>query len=145
MLLVVGQLLLLLTLEGSHALEHLIPIHEGAVKLWTVDADELRLAANRQSAGSAHTRTIHHDGVQADFAGDVMLLGSEVRELHHDWRTNGEDLVYVWLLLDKLLDTNGYYAFLTVTAVVGHDDHLVRTLAHLILQDDQILRATSHH
>ena len=64
MLLVVGQLLLLLTLEGSHTLEHLVPVNEGAIKLRTIDADELSLATNRESAGTTHTCTIHHNRVQ---------------------------------------------------------------------------------
>ena len=43
------------------------------------------------------------------------------------------------LLLDELFDTNGYYTFLAVAAIVGHDDYLVTALAHLVLKDDEIL------
>ncbi len=145
MLLVVSQFLLLLALEGTHALEHLVPVYECAVELRTIDAHELRLATNRQSASTTHTRSVHHNRVERNFAGDIMLLGGEVRELHHDWRTDGKHLVDMRLLLNELLDTNGHHAFLAVATVIGHDDHLVRTLTHLILQDDQILRTTSHH
>ena len=49
------------------------------------------------------------------------------------------------LLLNELLDTNRHDTFLTVRSVVGHDDHLIRRLAHLVLEDDKILRTTSHH
>ena len=73
-----------------------------------------------------------------------MLLGREVRELHHDRRTDGEDLIDM-LLFDKLLDTYRHHTFLTIRSVVGHDDHLIRTLAHLVFQDNQILRTTGHH
>ena len=130
-LLVVCQLLLLLALEGAHALEHLVPVDQCAVELGTVDADELRLTANRQTAGTTHARTIDHDGVQRHLAGNVMLLGREVRELHHDWRTDGKHLVNV-LLLEELLHADGHHALLAVAAVVGHDDDLVRTLAYLV-------------
>ena len=42
------------------------------------------------------------------------------------------------LLLNELLDTNRHDTFLTVRSVVGHDDHLIRRLAHLVLEDDKI-------
>ena len=121
---IVGQFFLLLALEGTHALEHFVPVDQCSVELRTVDTYELRLAANGQSAGTAHTRTVDHDGVQADLAGNVMLLGGEVREFHHDGRTDGKHLVDV-LLLEEFLHTHGYHAFLAVAAIVGHDNHLV--------------------
>ena len=68
-----------------------------------------------------------------------MLLSGEVRELHHNWRANSEHLVDMRLLLDKLFDTNGHYAFLAVTTVIGHDDNLVRTLAYLIFKNNEVL------
>ena len=144
MLLIVSQLFLLLTLEGTHALEHLIPVDQCTIELRTIDADELRLAANRESAGTAHTRTIHHDRIQRYFAGDIVLLSREVREFHHDGRADGEHLIDV-LLLEKLLHSDSYHALLAVRAIIGHDDHLVRAFANLVLKDNQILRATSHH
>ena len=107
------QFFLLSTLEGTHALEHLVPIDEGAIKLRTVNADELRLATNGQTASTAHTRTIYHDGVQADFARNIMLLSGEVRELHHNGRTNGKNLVDMFLL-NEFLDTNGNDTFLAI-------------------------------
>ena len=73
-----------------------------------------------------------------------MFLSGEVRELHHDWRTNGKYLVHV-LLLKELLHTNGYHTLFAVAAVIGHDNHLVRALAHLVFKDDEILRTSSHH
>ena len=59
-----SELFLFFALEGTHTLEHLVPVNEGTIKLRTVDADELRLATDGQSAGTTHTSTIHHDGVQ---------------------------------------------------------------------------------
>ena len=54
-----------------------------------------------------------------------MLLCGQVREFHHDGRTNGKHLVNVRLLFDEFLYADGYYAFLAVAAVIGHDNHLV--------------------
>ena len=73
-----------------------------------------------------------------------MFLGSEVRELHHDGRTNGEDLVDMFLL-DKLLDTNSYHTLLAIRAVISHDDDLVRRFTNLIFKDNQVFRTTCHH
>ena len=114
MLLVVSQLFLLFALESAHTFEHLVPINQGSVELWSIDADELCLASDGESACTTHTCTVNHDGIERYLARDVVLLSCKVRELHHDWRANGEYLIHVWLLFDKLLDTNGYYTFLAV-------------------------------
>ena len=131
MLLEMLHLLELGLLEGTHALEHFVPVNKGAIKLRTVDTHKLGLAANGQSASATHASAVNHNGVQADLAGNVVLLGGEVRELHHDGRANGKHFVNV-LLLDKLLNTYGDHTFLAIRAVVGHDDYLVGTLAYLI-------------
>ena len=139
------HLFLLGTLECAHALEHFVPVNECSVELGTVDAHELSLAADGQSASSAHTSAVYHDGVQAHVGRDVVLLSEQTRELHHYWRADGEGAVDVSLLLDELLYTHGHYAFLAVGAVVGHYDHLVGTLAHLVFHDYQVLAATGQH
>ena len=58
------QLFLLLALESTHALEHLVPVYEGTIELRTIDADELRLASNRQSTSTTHTCSVHHNRIQ---------------------------------------------------------------------------------
>ena len=63
MLLKVLQLLLLSTLEGAHALEHLVPIYERSVKLRTVNTYELSLATDGETTSATHTCTIDHDGI----------------------------------------------------------------------------------
>ena len=133
------------TLEGTHALEHFVPVNLVSVELRTVDADELRLASDGQSASTAHTGTVDHDGVQRHIGRNIVFLSEQTRELHHDGRANGEDTVYVRLLLDELLNTNGHHTFFTIRTVVGHNDDFVRRLAHLILHDDQVLGAACKH
>ena len=51
-------------LESSHSLEHFVPIYQGSVKLGTVNADKLRLSADGQTTGSAHSGSVYHDGVE---------------------------------------------------------------------------------
>ena len=127
------QLLLLSTLEGSHTLEHLVPVNQGTVELRTVDADELRLATDGQTTGTTHARAIHHDGIQRNLTRDVVFLSSQVRELHHDRGTDGKYLVDMRLLLDEFLNTHSHYALLAIAAVIRHDDDLVRRLTYFIL------------
>ena len=110
----VFQLFLLGTLEGSHALEHLVPVNKGSVELRTVDADKLRFASDGQAAGTTHTRSIYHDGIQRYFARDVVLLGGKIGEFHHDRRTDGEDLIDMFFLFDELLNTDSNNTLLTV-------------------------------
>ena len=139
MLLVVGQLLLLFALKGAHTLKHLVPVNQSTIKFRTVDTNKLGLASDSESACATHTCSVNHNGVQANFARNVVLLSGEVREFHHDWRSDGEYLIHVWLLLNEFLDTNGYYALLAVATVIGHNDYFVRTFAYLILKDNQVL------
>ena len=144
MFLVVLHLLLLSLLERTHALEHLVPVHQRTVELRSVDAHKLRLAADGQTAGTTHARAVHHDSVQRHLAGDSVLLCRQVREFHHDGRTYGKHLVHMFLL-NEFLNTYRHYSLLAIGTVVGHDDHLVRTLAYLILKYDQVLRAACHY
>ena len=58
------HLLALGLLEGTHTLHHTVPVNLVAVELRSVYADELGLAANAYTAGTAHTGTVHHDGVE---------------------------------------------------------------------------------
>ena len=124
MFLEVFHLLALYVLEGSHALEHLVPVYLGTVKLRTVDADKLGLSADSQTAGTAHTGTVHHDSIERYISREIVFLGQETAELHHDRRTDGEYLVDM-LLIDELFDTHGNNTFLAVAAVVGHDDEFI--------------------
>ena len=132
-----GQLILLGSLEGAHALEHLVPINLETVELRPVDAHELGLATDGQTTGPTHSRAIYHDGIQGYISGDIVFLGQQTTELHHDGRTDGKHLVDMFLL-DKFLHTHGHYTFLSVRTVVGHDEDLVGRRPYFIFQDDEV-------
>ena len=138
------HLFTLCILEGTHALEHLIPVNQCSVKLRTVDADKLSLAANGQSAGTAHTCTIHHNRVEGYICREIIFLSQETAEFHHDRRADGEYLIDV-LLIDELFDTDSYNTFLAVTSVIGHDNQFVTGSANFIFHDYQFLVAASNH
>ena len=82
-----------LGLEGAHALEHEIPVDLMGVEFGTVDADELRLAADGDAAAAAHARSVDHDRVEGGDRLHAERLRRERAELHHDGRTDGDDLV----------------------------------------------------
>ena len=124
MFLEVFHLLALHILEGSHALEHLVPVYQGTVKLRTIDAHKLGLVTDGESAGTAHTSSVHHDGVERNICRQVVLLCQQTAEFHHDRRTDGEGLIDVFLL-DEFLHSYSYHTLLAIAAVVGHDDQLV--------------------
>ena len=129
-------------LECAHALEHLVKVNLVTVKLRTVHADKLCLSADSDAACATHTRSVDHDSVERNVSRNIIFLSKEAAELHHDSRTNGKALVHL-LALDDLLYTYCHYALLTIRTVVGHDDDLVRMLAHLVLEDDEFLCAAS--
>ena len=58
------HLLALNLLECAHTLHHTVPVNFMTVKLRTVYAYELGLAAYAYTAGTAHTGTVNHDGVE---------------------------------------------------------------------------------
>ena len=114
------------------------------VELGTVNADELGLASYADTAGTAHTGSVNHDGIEADICGDFIFLGEQAAELHHDGRTDGKYLVHL-LALNHFLDTYSNNTLLAVRTVVGHDDNLVRALANLVLEDDKVFATTGQN
>ena len=94
------------------------------VELGAVNTDELCLTTYADTAGTTHSGTVHHNGVEADICGNLIFLGEQAAEFHHDGRTDGKYLVHL-LALDYLFDTNSYNALLAIRTVIGHDDNLV--------------------
>ena len=114
------------------------------IELRTIDADELGLAAHGHTAGAAHTRSIHHDGVKAGFGGDVILGGRQRHKLHHNRRTNGDTLIH-FLAVDDLLHADRHHSFLSDRTIVCHEDNLVGPLCQFILQDDEVFVTCCEH
>ena len=128
--------------ESAHTLEHLVPIDKRTVKFRSVDTYELGLAANRESASTAHARAINHDSIERYLNRYVILLCHEAAELHHDRRTDCEHLVHMLLLSDELLDTYGHNTLFAIRTIVGHDDEFVRTLANFVFKNNKFFRTT---
>ena len=109
----VAHLFTLYVLERTHAFEHLIEVHLMTVKLRTIHADKLGLSTHRNAAGTTHTCTIYHDGVERNVGGHIVFLGEQTAEFHHDGRADGETFVHR-LALDDLLDAFGNQTFRAV-------------------------------
>ena len=58
------QFFAFLRAESREALEHLVEIYLMPVELRSVNAHKLRLTAHGDTAGAAHSRAVHHDGVE---------------------------------------------------------------------------------
>ena len=138
------HLLHLNVLEGTHTFEHLVEVDLMAVKLRTVNANKLGLSTYGDAASTAHACTVYHDGVERYVGRNLIFLGEQTHELHHDGGTNGKALVYL-LALDDALDTLGHETLVPIRAVIGHDYYLVGTLAHLVLQYDKVFGAACKH
>ena len=96
----------------AKASEHLIKVHGMGIKLWTIHADELRLAAYGHAAGATHTCAVHHDSIETGLGGNIVFLGGQCNKLHHDSRSDGNTLVHLFALND-LLHAHGHQSLLS--------------------------------
>ena len=108
-----AHLLLLHTTERTGTLQHLVEVNLMTVELGTIHTYEASLATHGDTTCTTHTSTVHHDGVQRYIGGNLVLLGQQAAELHHDSGTDGKALVHL-LALDNLLHTYGHHALLAI-------------------------------
>ena len=134
----------LLGLKGSGATHHFVEIDLMTIEFGTIDTNELGLTAYADATGTTHACPINHDGVQRNVGGDVVFLGQQTTELHHDGRADGKHLIDVFPL-DDLLYADGHHALLPIAAVIGHDDDLVARLTDIVLQNNQVFRPPCKH
>ena len=74
----------------AHAL---VKVEQCGIELRTVHARESGLSTHRDTAGPAHARAVHHQGVKADHTRDIEFGSLSGHELHHDHRSDGCDFV----------------------------------------------------
>ena len=116
-------------LERSHTLQHFIEIHLMSVELRTIYANEFRLTSHSDTARSAHTCTIYHDRIKRNIGRNFVFLGKQTNKFHHDSRTNGKTLIYLFTL-DYLFNTFGHQTFLAIRTIIGHNNYFIRTFSH---------------
>ena len=113
------------------------------VEIGAVDAGEPGLAAHRQAAAAAHARAVDHDRVHAHDRLDIVLLGEEGNEFHHDDGADGDDLVVAVARLDERFERIGHQSLFAVAAVVRHHLKHVGNGFELLLQNDEVFIAES--
>ena len=126
---------------SSHCL---VKVYLMSVKLRTVNASKLYLAAYGNTAGTTHASTIHHDGIQADNGRDLKLLGKEANKLHHDHGADGNANVIFLSLSHKVLDGLGNHSASAVRTVIRGNVQVSCNGFHLLFKDQKALRLTSH-
>ncbi len=124
--------------ESTHTFQHFVEVHLMSVELRTVYTHEFCFTADRNTAGTAHACTVHHDGVQRYICGDFIFFSQQTYEFHHDGRADGKAFIY-FFAFDDLFHALRYESFTAVRAVVCHDNHFVRAFAHLFFEDNQLL------
>ena len=110
------------------------------VEFGAVYAYEFGFPADGDAAGSTHAGAVDHDGVERSQGGEVVFLGEEGDEFHHDGGAYRDTEIY-FFALDDLFDTVGDKTFFAVGAVIGHDDDFVGIGAHLVFENDEFLGA----
>ena len=139
------QSFLFLGLESAHTLEHVVPVDFVAVEFRTIDADELRLAADSDAATTAHARTVDHDAVEANDSLHTIRLGGESAELHHDRRTDSDDHVRLALsVFAEFLERFGHKTLAAIRTVVGHENDVVSESGHFFLHEEEAFVTGTH-
>ena len=131
-------------LVGTQTAQHLVPVHAVSIKLRSIDTDELGLAAHRHTARTAHSRAVHHNGVERCLGGDIILGSGQRYEFHHYRRTDRDTFVD-GLAVDHFLYAHGHHTLFAHRTVVGHHNQFVRPLCQFVLQDNQVFVAGSQH
>ena len=65
-----------------------------AVEFRAVNTNKTCFASYSDTAGTTHTGSIHHNGVQRNVGGNFIFFSQQANEFHHDGRTDGETFVY---------------------------------------------------
>ena len=130
--------------KSAHTLEHLVEIDLMTVEFGAVHTDKACLSAHGDAAGTTHARAVYHDGIQGHISRDTVFLSEQAAEFHHDRRADGETFVHLFTL-DDAFYAFGHQSFAAITAVVGHDDDLVRTFAYFVFQDNQLFASSGQH
>ena len=139
------QRFLFLGLESTHTLEHVVPVDFVTVEFWAINADELRLAADRHAAATAHAGSVHHDAVEAHHGLHAVGLGGEGAELHHDRRTDSDDHVRLALgVFAEFLKRFGNETLAAIRTVVSHEDDVVSESSHFVLHEEQAFVTGTH-
>ena len=107
------------------------------IEFRTVDTHKALLSADSHTAGTTHTCTVDHDGVEGADGGNFVFFCEKRHEFHHDCRSDCHTFGNV-LAENHFFRTCGDETFAAGRAVVGHDHHFVAVAGYFVLKDDQV-------
>ena len=116
-----------------------------SVEIGTVDAGELHLAADRETAAAAHSRSVDHYGIHRHGGLYPIFLCKKTYEFHHHERTDRNDLVVLLTRFDQRAQSVGDKSLFARASVVGHQTVFVGYRAELVLEDHEIFRAEADY
>lgn len=120
-------------LPGVHcrSLEELVKIYGVAVKFGPVNTDKFCLPCHGDPTAPAHASTINHKGVEADNGFDSMLFGQFRDGSHHDSRTDGNNQVDLFPIVDEPFQLIGNKSMATCRPVIRSDEKFKAEIPHL--------------
>ena len=121
----------------AHAL---VKVEQCGIELRTVHARESGLSTHRDTAGPAHARAVHHQGVKADHTRDIEFGSFPGHELHHDHRSDGYAGIIMLTLCDQIGNDLGDHAMTAIASVIRGDVEILGNFRHLLLHDHEIFR-----
>ena len=126
-------------LKGSQTVDQFVEIDVSAVEVGAVNASELHFAANGNTAATAHTSAVHHQGAQGNDGFHAEGLCSFIDSLHHGHGTQGVDLVILFASFQDFLELVDNLALFALRAVFGQQVQIAGSSLEAVFQDDEIL------
>ena len=114
------------------------------VKVRTVYAGILGLAADGHTTSAAHSGSVHHDRVQRNDGLYLERLGRLTDKLHHGNRTDSNDNVILLALFQLLLQHIGHKALCAVGTVISAEIQVIAARTEFVFQNDNILVAETN-
>ena len=115
-------------------------IHLVAIEVGTVNTSKLDLAVHRDTAGAAHARAIHHDGVERHHGFDAIGAGGVHTSVHHGHGSDGNHHRGL-LRIKQVLQSRRHKAGPARAAIVCANNQLVAELGQFVGPEHEILAA----
>lgn len=127
---------------SSGPCHQLLKVDLVTIEVGSVDTGESGPSVDRDAAGAAHSRPVHHDGVEAHQGLDAEGTCRLYTGIHHGQGADGHDQVRGGLLQD-LAKRLRHQTRSAIAAVIGADRQLVTMGAESVLPEDQCLATES--
>ena len=111
-----------------------------SVKFRAVHTGKFHFTAYCYTTGAAHTRTVHHNGVQTDNCGDIQCFSHFTGKFHHDHGTDGNTYIIGFaFLFHEILDCLGNHTASSIGSIVRGHIKITSYGLHFLFQYKKIL------